>query len=477
MLNRSHFLWALPPAAVCILCTGLSQTDGTGGWPQFRGPRGSGIADGKDIPLEWSAKQNVRWSIDVPGRGWSSPIVWRNKVFVTSAISPGSTKQPQAGIFGNDYIAALLAQGLSEEEAMRRVRNRDIEAAEDLTADVRWMVYCIDAGSGRVEWEREAHKGKPVGGRHRKNSFASETPVTDGENVYAYFGNVGLFCYSFKGDLLWSCKWDPHKMYLDFGTASSPVLHGNRVYIQNDNEEECFLSAIDVKTGKEVWRVPRNPESGRRSNWATPYVWENQARTEIIAIGHGRIISYDLDGKELWRLGGMKGMPIPLAISDSQLLYVGAGDQTGATRPLFAVRPGAAGDISLRPGETSNTYVAWFLERSSAYIPSPLAYRNRLYVVQDNGIMAAYESRTGRQVYKARIGAGATFSSSPWASNGKIFCLSEDGDTYVIQAGDEYKLLGQNSIGEMCLATPAIADGSLFLRTMTKLYRIAVPDR
>jgi hypothetical protein len=206
-------------------------------------------------------------------------------------------------------------------------------------------------------------------------------------------------------------------------------------------------------------------------------VWENQARTEIIAIGHGRIISYDLDGKELWRLGGMKGMPIPLAISDSQLLYVGAGDQTGATRPLFAVRPGAAGDISLRPGETSNTYVAWFLERSSAYIPSPLAYRDRLYVVQDNGIMAAYESRTGRQVYKARIGAGATFSSSPWASNGKIFCLSEDGDTYVIQAGDEYKLLAQNNIGEMCLATPAIADGSLFLRTMTKLYRIAVPDR
>lgn len=472
MLNSSRFSWALLLAALCALATGSSQTHGTAGWPQFRGPSGSGIADGKDIPLEWSAKQNVLWSIDVPGRGWSSPVVWRNKVFLTSAISPSSTKQPQAGIFGNDYIAALLNQGLSEAEAMRRVRNRDIEATEDLTADVRWMVYCIDAGSGRVEWEREAHNGKPMGGRHRKNSFASETPVTDGQHVYAYFGNVGLFCYSFQGDLVWSYKWDPHKMYLDFGTASSPVLHGNRVYVQNDNEEECFLSAIDKKTGKEVWRVLRNPESGRRSDWATPYVWENRARTEIIAIGSGRIISYDLEGKELWRLGGMKGMPIPLAISDSQLLYVGAGDQTGATRPLFAVRPGAAGDISLRPGETSNAYVAWFLERSSAYVPSPLAYRDRLYVVQDNGIIAAYESRTGRQIYKARIGTGATFSSSPWASNGKIFCLSEDGDTYVIRAGDEYRLLAQNSIGEMCLATPAIADGSLFLRTMTKLYRI-----
>jgi outer membrane protein assembly factor BamB len=473
MFCRTSLACAILIIAVCFLCPTSPRAHGVGPWPQFRGAKGAGVADGSHLPVRWSVTENVAWSIEVPGRGWSSPIFWGNKIFVTSAISPSSFKKPQTGIFGSDYIAELTAKGLPPAEVNRLEREKDIETTEELTADVQWMVYCIDADTGRIEWAREAYKGKPVNGRHRKNSFASETPVTDGERIYAYFGNVGLFCYSMKGDLLWTRKWDPHKMYLDFGTASSPVLHGDRIYIQNDNEEDCYLASVDKKTGEEMWRVARNAGTGRKSDWATPYVWENALRTEVIAIGRGQAISYGLDGKELWHLKGLKGQAAPLAVSDSSLLYVGTGDQTGVTRPMFAVRPGATGDISLNPGETGNAYVAWSLDKASAYMPSPLVYGNRMYVIYDNGICAAFESSTGKQIYKARIGTGATFSSSPCAADGNIFCLSEDGDTFVIKAGDEYQLIAQNSLGEMCLATPAIADGSLFIRTMTKLYRIA----
>ena len=472
MPSRSRFRRTFLLIATCYLSLMSLHGDNSSRWPQFRGARGAGVADGSQLPDSWSVTKNIAWSIEVPGRGWSSPILWDNKIFVTSAISPSSFKKPQTGIFGNDYIAELQAKGLSAAEVNRLERERDIEAVEELTADVQWMVYCIDANTGRILWEREAYRGKPYKGRHRKNSFASETPVTDGEHVYAYFGNVGLFCYTMKGGLVWSHKWDPHRIYLDFGTASSPVLHGDRVYIQNDNEEDCFLAAVDKRTGEELWRVPRNAGTGRKSDWATPYVWGNKLRTEIVVIGRGQAIGYGLDGKELWQLKGLKGQAAPLPISDAALLYVGTGDQAGVTRPMFAVKPGASGDISLKPEETSNAYVAWALDKASAYMPSPLVYRDRMYVVYDNGICAAFDTKTGKQVYKARIGTGATFSSSPIASNGKIYCLSEDGDTYVLQAGDEYKQISQNGLGEMCLATPAIGDGSLFIRTMTKLYRV-----
>ena len=365
MLCRIKLAGSILTVVLCQICVASPWARDSGHWPQFRGLNGAGIADGSNLPVRWSATENVAWSLEIPGRGWSSPIVWDNRIFLTSAISPSSTKQPQKGIFGNDYIAELTAKGLPRAEIDRLERERDIEATEELTTDVQWMVYCIDADTGRIEWGREVHRGKPVGGRHRKNSFASETPVTDGEHVYAQFGNVGLFCYSMKGDLVWSHRWEPHRMYLDFGTASSPVLHNGRILIQNDNEEDCFLAAVDARTGKELWRVSRNAGTGRKSDWATPFVWENRQRTEIIAIGRGQAISYDIDGKELWRLRGLRGQATPLPISDSGLLYVGTGDQTGVTRPMFAVRPGASGDISLKPGESGNDFVAWFQDKAA----------------------------------------------------------------------------------------------------------------
>jgi len=443
-------------------------------WPQFRGQAGAGVADASSLPVEWSPTRNVAWVADVPGRGWSSPIVWRDRVFVTSAENAGDFKQPSTGIFGNDFAAELTKQGLPPEEVNKRVIARDIELADEAT-EVSYRVLAFDARTGKIAWQHEAHRGKPFGGRHRKNTYASETPVTDGERLYVSFGgNVGMFCYALDGKLLWKRAWPPQPIYLDFGTASSPVVHGGRVYQLHDNEAESFLVALDAATGNEVWRASRTAlEARMKSGWATPFVWQSGARTEIVTIGKGLVISYGTDGRELWRLRGMT-QATPSPVAGNGLLYVGSGSQGEANRPLFAVRPGASGDISLAAGETTNAFVSWFQPRMSGYTPSPLVYRNRVYAVNDNGILHVADAATGKEIFKARVGGGGfTFSSSPLASAGRIYLVSEDGDTFVLQAGDEYKELAKNSLGEMSLATPAADANSLYVRTQTKLYRVS----
>ena len=454
------------------LTTLASSGSGPSEWPQFRGPAGSGIADESSLPEKWSDSQNVAWFSEIPGRGWSSPIVWRDRLFVTSAISPGAFKAPSTGIFGNDYVAELMKQGLPVEEVNKRVINRDIELTGE-TGDIRYMVYALDARTGKVVWEAEAHRGQPFGGRHRKNTYASETPVTDGERVYVSFGgNVGLFCYSMDGKLLWKHSWPPQPIYLDFGTASSPIVHNGRVYQLHDNDGEGFFAALDARTGKELWNVKRTDTAPMKSGWATPFIWESGSRTEIVTIGRGLVISYDPSGKELWRLKGMtQATPSPVAADG--LLYVGSGSQGEANRPLMAVRPGASGDISLTAEQDANDFVVWRQPRFSGYTPSPLVYRGRVYAINDNGILQVADAKTGKEIYKARVGGGGhTFSSSPVASQGRIYLLSEDGDTFVLRAGDKYDEIAKNSLGEMSLATPAADADSLYVRTQTKLYRI-----
>ena len=465
--------------SVFMMLVMLASAPGAAGpndWPQFRGPNGAGVADGAQLPIKWSPTQNVAWTVEVPGRGWSSPIVWGNRVFVTSAVNKGGFKQPSTGIFGNDYVAELIKQGLSDDEVNKRVIARDIELSNEVT-EVSYMLFALDARTGKTVWQQEAHKGKPSGGRHRKNTYASETPVTDGERLYVSFGgNVGLFCYSMDGKLLWKHMPPPQPIYLDFGTASSPVVHGGRVYVLHDTEAVSTLTALDAKTGKTVWTVDRSAfESRMKSGWATPFVWETPARTEVVTIGKGLVISYGTDGKELWRMKGMT-QATPSPVAGAGLLFVGSGSQGEANRPVFAVKPGATGDISLEPGQTSNAHVSWFQPRLSGYTPSPLFYRGRLYVVNDNGVMQVTDAATGKEIYKARVGGiGNTFSSSPFASAGRIYVVSEDGDTFVLKEGDEYVELAKNSLGEMSLATPAIDATSLFIRTQTKLYRVINP--
>jgi outer membrane protein assembly factor BamB len=419
-------------------------------WPQFRGPQSSGVAEDATLPDTWSATENVVWKADIPGTGWSSPIVWGDNIFVTSVVSTLEGEKPKKGLyFGGER-----------------------KAPEDAH---RWMVYCLDWKTGRIRWEREVHRGVPTGPRHLKNSYASETPATDGERLYAYFGNLGLFCFDLKGKPLWAKKWGPFKTRYGWGTAASPVVYKDRVYVVNDNDEQSFIVALDKKTGAQAWRVER--EEG--SNWATPYVWETAARTQIITPGTKRVRSYDLGGKLLWELTGMSSIAIPTPLAKSNLLYVTSGYVGDQHRPVYAIRPGATGDISLKQGETSNAYIAWYLPQAGPYNPSPIVYGDYYYTLLDRGFFTCHDAKTGKEIYgKQRIEAGAgAFTSSPWAYNGKIFCLSEDGDTFVIQAGPEYKLVGKNSLGEMCMATPAIARGSLIIRTASRLYRISKSAR
>lgn len=445
-------------------------------WPQFRGPGGTAVAEDAKLPVEWSATKNVAWVAEVPGNGWSSPIVAGDRVFITTAR--GAIKPASTGIFGNDYVAELKKQGLPEEEVNKRVIARDIEQTKEVE-EVSYLVLAYAASSGKPLWEREVHRGKPFGGRHRKNTYASETPATDGERVYASFGgNVGLFCLSLDGDIRWKKSWEPQSIYLDFGTASSPVVHAGRVYVLRDSEGESFLTALDAKTGAIAWTTPRTELAAKnKSGWATPFVWETPARTEIVTVGKGMVVSYGLDGRELWRLRGMtQATPSPAA--GGGLLFVGSGSQGENSRPLYAIKPGASGDISLPQGETSGPFVAWFQPRGTPYTGSPLYYRERLYSINDTGQMQVFEAATGREIYRERVGRTSnTFSSSPIASAGRIYALNENGTMIVFAAGDTYTLLGKNALGEMSLATPAVSGAGLFIRTQTKLYRLGEAAR
>ena len=422
-----------------------SAAPGQDNWPQFRGPAASGVGANSGLPDTWSTTDHVAWKTPIPGRGWSSPIVWGNRIFVTTAIKEGGEPEP-------------VKKGL--------YLGGDRPAPSDVH---RWMVYCLDLDTGKVVWEKEVHRGVPQHGYHLKNSPASETPLTDGERVYAYFGNVGLFCFDFEGKQLWSKRWESVPTRFGWGTAASPVLHGNRIYVLNDNDKQSFLVALDARTGEQVWRVERD----EKSNWATPFVWENAKRTEIVTPGTGRVRSYGLDGQRLWELGGMSPITIPTPLAAHGLLYVTSGYVGDRRKPLFAIRPGAVGDISLTADQTGNEYVAWCQKEAGPYNPSPVVCGDYLYVLYDVGLLA-YNAKTGEEVYgKRRLEAKArAFTASPWAYDGKIFCLSEDGDTFVIRAGPEFVVLGKNSLGELCMATPAIVRDGLIIRTESHVFRI-----
>ena len=461
-------------AAVVISITpahGAPRPEDT--WPGFRGRGMSGVAATAKIPERWSATENVKWAVPIAGQGWSSPIVWGDTVFVTSAISGKPFKKPTPGLYGNEYIAEMQAQGLSNDEIEKRSAARDGETADEAD-EIRYMVYALDARTGKTKWEREAIRTRPFRGRHRKNTYASETPATDGERLYVSFGqNVGLFVYSLDGRLLWKKQWEPKPIYLDFGTGSSPAIADGRVYLLQDNETQPSIAALDARTGEELWRTPRAGGGFPvKSSWMTPFVWKNPQRTEIVTTGQGNIVSYDLQGKELWRVTRMS-MPTASPFAAGELLYVGTGSQGDANRPFYAIKPGAAGDISLKPGETSNAFIAWSHPRASGYTPSALVYNGRAYVIHDTGILTVLDAQSGRLVYKVRVGGGGqTFSASPIAAGGRVLLLTEEGLTFVLDAGPEYKEIAKNDLAEMSLASPAIAGDALYIRTESKLYRI-----
>ncbi len=438
-------------AALTIITYGaLGQNIGNSdqvNWSGFRGPS-NGIVEDAVLPISWSTTDNVIWTIDVVGRAWSGPVVWSDRIFLTTVASEGHVEEAKKGLyFGGD----------------RKTPSSAIH---------HWIVSCYDWAGGKTLWEKTVHTGKPAEPVHIKNTYASETPVTDGERVYFYFGNLGLFCFDLEGKELWQKRFDPVPIRNNWGPSASPVLYGNQLFIINDNEAQSYLLALDKKTGDEQWRVDRD----EGSNWVTPYIWKNSQRTELVTCGTGKIRSYDLDGKLLWELGGMSAIAIPTPVEANGLLYLCSGyvgDRKN--RPIYAIRPGASGDITPKDGQDKDEHIAWYYQLGGPYNPSPIAYGDYLYVLYDRGTVTCYDGRTGEVIYeKQQLAPDArAFTVSPWANDGKLFFLSEDGDTFVVQAGPEFKVLARNPLNEMCMATPATLRGSIIIRTLSKLYRIA----
>jgi len=456
--------------ALSLLLTAASISAAEPAWPAFRGPDSNPVGRSERLPDRWSTTENIEWSAEVPGRGWSSPIVTGDQVFVTAAVTDGDSKSPQTGTdFSNQYVAELMKQGLTQEEVLARLTERDIELPSEV--QLHYYLYCLDLPTGELRWRAEIASGQPPGGRHRKNSFMSETPVTDGELVYVYIANLGLYAYALTGEQRWTTPMDRHPIYLNFGGGTSPVLHENLLIILNDNEEQQFIAAFDKSSGDLLWRTNRDlrGKDPRRSGWSTPYVWKTPERTEIVTTGPGAAVSYDLEGRELWRLGDISVSTAPTPFAYRGLLLLDAGQG----RPMYAVKSGADGDITPENLSEPGPAFAWIQPRSGTYIPTPLAYEGFLYVLNDKGILSRFNAATGELSYKGRVDReGAAFSSSPWAYNGKIFAVSETGDTYVLSAGDELEVLAVNPLGEMALATPAMVGDRLLLRTESKLYSI-----
>ena len=420
-----------------------------GQWSGFRGPSAGAVADDPRLPETWSETENVIWSADIPGLGWSSPVVWDDHVFLTTAVSAGEERAPIPGLYDpGDDSGALRS-----------------------TASHRWMVYDLDFETGAVRWARELQTATPEIDRHIKNSYASETPVTDGERVYVYFGSTGVLgALDLNGEIVWTRELGVFNGPQRFGTAASPALHHGRLYLVNDNTTRSFLASFDAATGEEIWRVEREEVE----NWASPFIWENDLRTEIVTAGRRRIRSYDLDGRLLWELTGMTPNVVPTPFARDGLVYISSGYPGGMPRPVYAIRPGASGDISLNPGESGNDFIVWYQPMLGTYNTSALVYGDYYYTLLDRGFLLNHDARTGREIYgRTRVKPGSGFTASPWAYNDRIFLLGEDGDTFVVRAGAEFELLHTNSLNEMALATPAVVRGSLILRTQSTLYRIS----
>jgi hypothetical protein len=458
------------------------------GWPQFRGPSGQAVTESQALPDAWAKDKNLAWTAAVPGVAWSQPVVWGDKIFVTTAITEKQTKPKAGGMGFGGGRGGPRGEGGARPDGDAPPRRGPGGGApgggfgrgggrggfgggSPPNAVYQWKVLCLDTKSGNVVWEKLAHEGKPTIPTHSTNTYASETPVTDGERIYAYFGMTGLYCYDLAGNELWSKKLESHPMMFGWGTGSSPVLHGDRVFVQCDNEEKSFIVAFDKKTGDEVWRKSRD----EKSNWSTPYVWENSKRTEIVA-GGTKMVSYDpATGDVLWTLGGGAGRANASPVGDKQLLYVGTGGSGfGGAGPLSAVKAGASGDITPKGGDSTSSGIAWSVSRAGPPMASPLLYDGCLYVLdQRGGLVSCYDAATGKQHYKERLPGAKGFTSSPWAAGGKVFCLDEDGQTFVLKAGPKLEVLGKNKLDDMFWSSAAIAGDRLLLRGVDKLYCIS----
>ncbi|HWN45401.1 MAG TPA: PQQ-binding-like beta-propeller repeat protein [Thermoanaerobaculia bacterium] len=424
-------------------------------WPQFRGPHASGIGDGQGAPAAWNIAtgDGVRFKTPIPGIGLSSPIVWGDRIFLTTAVSAKGDTTFRTGLYGDP-------------------------TSVDDHSEHSFRLYALDAVTGRVAWEREVYRGEPKVERHLKSSLANATPATDGERVVVLFGAIGkLAAYDFEGKQLWQrdigvldCN-DPQSGSAEWGHASSPILYGDLVLVQGDRRKDSFIAAYRLATGEEVWRVAREEPS----TWGTPNILPAPSGDELIANGP-TIRAYDpRTGKPLWSLGPSSEVVVATPVIGDGLAFVTAGYPP--VRPVFAVRPGQRGDLSLPKGERSSKAIAWSYPRGGTYIPSPILYRGILYTCNNNGILTAYRAETGEQLSMIRLTATATasFSASPIAADGKLYFASETGDVYILRAGPEPELLAVQPMGETVMSTPAVSGGLMVVRTLNHVFGLAQP--
>lgn len=420
-------------------------------WPSFRGPQAAGVAEAQNLPDRWGGKtgENILWRTPIPGLAHSSPVVWGDKIFVTSAVSsdPNATFRP--GLYG------------------------DGDASKDRSVH-RWMLYALDKKTGRILWQRIAHEGAPLEKRHIKSTYANATPATDGRIVAAWFGSQGVVAYDLKGRLLW--KVDIGRINLgaydipsyEWGPASSPIIWDGMVIIQCDTQEDSFLLALDGETGKVVWKTERD----ELPSWGTPTAAVTSAGPELVTNASNFVRGYDpRTGRELWKLGGSSKITAPTPIFAEDLFVIASG--RAPERPIFAVKAGARGDLTPGEGKTANEAVQWSRTGRGSYMPTPLAYKGILYVLANNGVLDAYDLKTGEEIYRQRLPVtGSGYSASPIAADGRIYLSNEDGEMLVVEAGSKFAHLTTNSMGELLMATPALSDGVMYVRTSASLFAV-----
>ena len=419
-------------------------------WPSFRGPNASGIADGQFPPIAWDATKdhNIRWKTPIPGLGHSCPIIWGDRIYLTTAVSNDGKAELRTGLYG------------------------DVDSVDE-SVEHSWRVYCLDRETGKTLWEQTARTGVPKIKRHPKASHANPTPATDGDHLVASFGSEGLYCYDRDGNLLWqkslgvlNSGWFYDADY-EWGFGSSPILFGGLVIVQCDIGKDSFLAAYRVADGEEAWRTPRD----EIPSWGTPTIVETADRVELVTNATRFARGYDpRTGEELWRLGPHSEITVPTPVFGEGLIFIASGYRP--IQPIYAIRPGATGDISLKDGETKSDAVAWSIKKGGPYMPTPIVYQNHLYSCSNTGIVTCFEAQTGKQVYRERLGGSGGYTASPIAADGKLYFTSEESDVRAVRAGPKFELLAINPLGEPCVSTPAISDGMIFIRTQHHLLGI-----
>lgn len=420
-------------------------------WPQWRGPQGLAVSSDAGLPTEWSPATNIAWKTEIPGRGHSSPVVWGDRIFLTTSIKGLQVPGRKAPVhLGFDFLPGYVHPDSTD-------------------VDYRYAlkVLAINATTGRIAWERTAYDGVMVDDRHRKNTFASPTMATDGRLVFAFFESLGLFAYDFEGRLQWHADLDPI-IKAGLGPGTSPVIYEDLVIVLCDQEmgTGSYIAAFERATGRRMWRTER----ANRRSWATPLLVRAGARTELVTSGSESVIAYDpATGRELWRANGTSSHPIPSAVAGHGLVFVSAGSQA---KRVLAIRLGGSGDLTDSPS------IAWRYNKGTAYVPSPILYGRYLYLMTDTGLLTCLDAVTGERLYKGgRVPVPATFTASPVAFGDRLLLTSEDGDTFVIKAGPTHEVLRTNSVGEPVYASPALANGRIYIRGERHLFAIGGSTR